>query len=246
MDRMIFIAMNGARDTMKVQAINSNNLANASTVGFKADFHTMLSHQVDGPVHPSRVYAAIDGTATDTSQGSIITTGRDLDVAINGKGWFAVQAADGSEAYTRAGELRLDSAGRLITGSGNVVLGNGGPISLPAYSNLEIGSDGTISIQPLGQEINALAVIDRIKLINPEKGVLEKGADSLMHMTAGKKASVNANVQLVSGSLESSNVSTSRSLVEMIRLARQYESHVKVMETAEENDRAAASMISIS
>ena len=246
MDRMIFIAMNGAKDSMKVQQINSNNLANASTIGFKADFHTMLSQQVHGPVHPSRVYAAIDGSATDVSQGSIVTTGRDLDIAINGKGWLAIQGADGSESYTRAGELRLDSAGRLITSAGNVVIGNGGPISLPAYANVEIGSDGTISIQPLGQDVNSLAVIDRIKLVNPDNADMEKGADSLMHMKAGKTAVEDANVQLVSGSLESSNVSTSRSLVEMIRLARQYESHVKVMQNAEENDRASAEMIKLS
>lgn len=246
MDRMIFIAMNGAKDSMKVQQINSNNLANASTIGFKADFHTMLSQQVHGPVYASRVYAGIDGSATDVSQGSIVTTGRELDIAINGNGWFAIQAADGSEAYTRAGELRLDSAGRLITGAGNVVLGNGGPISLPAYANVEIGSDGTITIQPLGQDVNALAVVDRIKLVNPPKGDMEKGADSLMRMKAGKVAIEDADVQVVSGSLESSNVSTSRSLVEMIRLARQYESHVKVMQSAEENDRASAEMIKIS
>jgi flagellar basal-body rod protein FlgF len=246
MDRMIFIAMNGAKDTMKVQSINSNNLANASTIGFKSDFHTMLSQQVYGPVHPSRVYAGISGTATDESQGSVVTTGRDLDIAINGKGWFAIQAADGSEAYTRAGDLRLDSVGRLTTGAGNVVIGNGGPISVPAFANLEVGSDGTISIQPLGQDVNALAVVDRIKLINPEKGELKKGNDGLMHLLPGKTAVENAEVQVISGSLESSNVSTSRSLVEMIRLARQYETHVKLMETAESNDRASTEMMKLS
>ena len=246
MDRMIFIAMNGAQDIMKAQSINANNLANASTTGFKADFHTTLSQQVYGPGHPSRVYSSVTDSETDFSQGSVISTGRDLDLAINGQGWLAVQAADGKEAYTRAGDLRLDNVGRLTTGAGNVVLGNGGPISLPAYEKISIGGDGTISIQPIGQPVNSLAVIDRIKLINPEKAQLQKGNDGLMHMRAGKSAAEDAGVQIVSGSLEASNVSTVSSLVEMIELARSYETSVKLMQSAEEYDRAAAEIMKMS
>lgn len=246
MDRMIFIAMSGAKETMTAQAVNSNNLANASTTGYRADFQSSLSQQVFGPGHPSRVYATVTGSGTDLSQGSIISTGRELDMAIQGQGWFAVQTADGSEAYTRAGDLRLDSVGRLTTGAGHALLGNGGPISLPPHAKLDIGADGTISIQPLGQAANTLAVIDRIKLVNPPADQMQKSSDGLMRLTNGDVAQADASVSLVSGSLESSNVNTVGSMVRMIELARQYETHIKLMSTAEENDKAAASMIRMS
>lgn len=246
MDRMLFIAMNGAKETMTAQAINSNNLANASTTGFKADFASSLSQQVYGPGHPSRVYASMSDAGVDTSSGSVITTGRELDVAINGEGWFAVQAADGSEAYTRAGDFRVDNLGRLTNGAGHTVIGNGGPISVPEHAKLEIGSDGTISVQPLGQSASTLAVVDRLKLVNPADGQLQKGSDGLMHLKPGQRASEDASIRVVSGSLESSNVNTVRALVSMIEMARQYENNVKLMQTAEENDRAAAQIMKMS
>ena len=243
MDRMLFIAMNGAKETMRAQAINTNNLANASTTGFKADFQASLSQQVYGPGHPSRVYASAADAGADFTQGSIISTGRELDFAINGSGWIAVQASDGSEAYSRRGDLQIDSVGRLMNGAGQMVIGNSGPISVPANAKLEIGSDGTISVQPLGQAVNTLAVVDRIKLVNPENDQLQKETDGLMHMRSGKSATVDAGVQVVSGSMEASNVNTVGSLVRMIELARQYETNVKLMQSAEENDRASADII---
>ncbi len=246
MDRMLFIAMNGAKETMTAQAINTNNLANVSTTGFRADFQSSMSQQVYGPGQPSRVYASVKGEGVDFAQGSIISTGRDLDMAINGEGWFAVQAADGTEAYTRAGDLRIDNLGRLTNGAGFTVIGNGGPISIPAHAKLEIGSDGTISIQPLGQPVNTLAVIDRIKLINPSNDQLEKGVDGLMHLRAGRAAVEDASVSVVSGTLESSNVNAVGALVRMIELARQYETHIKLMHNAVENDRASAEIMKMS
>jgi flagellar basal-body rod protein FlgF len=246
MDRMLFIAMNGAKDLMRAQAINTNNLANASTTGFKADFQSTLSQQVYGPGHPSRVFSSVTDAGVDLAQGSVISTGRELDMAINGKGWFAVQSADGSEAYTRAGDLRIDNIGRLTNGAGHTILGNGGPISIPAHAKLEIGSDGTISIQPLGQPVNTLAVIDRIKLVNPADDQLQKGLDGLMHMKGGQSAEEDASITVVSGALESSNVNTVGALVRMIELARQYENNIKLMQNAEENDRASADIIKMS
>ena len=246
MDRMLFIAMNGAKETMTAQAINTNNLANASTTGFRADFQASMSQQVYGPGHPSRVYASVKGEGVDFTPGSIISTGRELDVAINGKGWFAVQADDGSEAYTRAGDFKVDNLGRLTTGAGHTVLGNGGPISIPANAKLEIGSDGTISIHPLGQAVNTLAIIDRIKLVNPANDQLHKGVDGLMHMQGNRAAAEDGSIRVVSGSLETSNVNTVGALVRMIELARQYETHIKLMQSAEENDRASAEIIKMS
>ena len=246
MDRMLFVAMSGAKELMTAQAVNSNNLANASTTGFRADFQTSLSQQVYGPGHPSRVYATTEGAGVDFSQGNVISTGRELDLAVNGQGWIAVQAADGSEAYTRAGDFKVDSLGQLSTGAGRVVLGEGGPIAVPPFEKFEIGSDGTISIRPVGQAANTLAVIDRIKLVNPENQQLQKGFDGLLRLPNGQVAEADASVQVVSGTLESSNVNTVGSMVRMIELARQYETNIKLMRTAEENDEAAAKMIQMS
>ena len=246
MDRMLFVAMSGAKELTTAQAVNSNNLANASTTGFRADFQTSLSQQVYGPGHPSRIYATTEGAGVDFSHGNVISTGREMDVAINGKGWIAVQAADGSEAYTRAGDFKIDSLGQFTTGAGHVVLGEGGPIAIPPYEKFEMGADGTISIRPLGQAVNTLAVIDRIKLVNPDNAQLQKGFDGLMKMQAGQVAESDASVSIVSGSLESSNVNTVGSMVRMIELARQYETNIKLMRTSEENDKTAAKRIQMS
>jgi len=246
MDRMLYIAMTGARELMTSHAVNTNNLANASTTGFRADLESFSSIPVWGDGHPDRVYAAAEGMGVDFSGGSIQSTGRDLDVAIKGHGWIAVQAPDGSEAYTRAGDLRVDGFGILTTGAGYPVLGEGGPIAVPPNGKLDIGADGTITVQPLGQGINALAIVDRIKLVNPPNSALEKGEEGLMRMRGGGVAEADASVSLASGALESSNVNAVESMVRMIELARQFEMQVKMMKTAEDNDRSAAKLMSMS
>lgn len=246
MDRMIFIAMSGAKEAMSAQALNSNNLANASTPGFRADFHTSLSQQVYGPGHPSRVYATNQDGGADLNNGSIISTGRELDMAINGDGWFAVQASDGSEAYTRAGDFHIDTLGRLKSSAGNVVLGNNGPISIPQHANINFGSDGTISIQPLGDTPETMVVLDRIKLVNPPLGQLQKGMDGLMRLENRGASKADAGVSVIAGSLEQSNVNSVASMVKMIELARSYEAHIKLMRAAEDNDKAAAQIIQMS
>lgn len=246
MDRMIFVAMSGAKEAMSAQAVNSNNLANASTTGFRADFQTSLSQQVYGPGHPSRVYATAQESGADLSKGSIISTGRELDMAINGDGWFAVQAADGSEAYTRAGDLHIDTLGRLKNSAGHVVLGNKGPISIPQHTKLNFGADGTISIQPLGDTPETMVVLDRIKLVNPPLDQLQKGMDGLMRIENGKPIKPDAKVNIIAGSLEQSNVNSVASMVKMIELARSYEAHIKLMRAAEDNDKAAAQIIQMS
>ena len=246
MDRMIFVAMSGAKEAMSAQAVNSNNLANAGTIGFRADFQTSLSQQVYGPGHPSRVYATAQEGGADMNKGSIISTGRDLDMAINGDGWFAVQAADGSEAYTRAGDFHIDTLGRLKNSAGNVVLGNNGPISIPQHAHINFGSDGTISIQPLGDTPETIVVLDRIKLVNPPLDQLQKGMDGLMRLENGSTSKPDARVSVISGSLEQSNVNSVASMVRMIELARSYEAHIKLMRAAEDNDKAAAQIIQMS
>lgn len=243
MDRLLYIAMSGAKEAMTAQAINSNNLANANTIGFRADFQASLTQQLYGPGHDSRAYATVADAGVDFAPGSIMSTGNELDVAINGDGWIAIQAPDGGEAYTRAGDFSVDNLGRVTTGAGHPVLGNGGPITIPPYAKLDIAADGTISIQPLGQSANALAIIDRVKMVNPELSQLEKGEDGMIRMKDDAVAVADASVKLVSGSLEGSNVNTVQALVRMIELARMYETHIKMMNTAEKNDSASADMV---
>jgi flagellar basal-body rod protein FlgF len=245
MDEMIYLAMTGAKQTEYAQAINSNNLANVSTTGFRADLHSFSSVPIDGPGVETRINAVVESYGTDFSQGPIATTGRDLDVAVRGEGFIVVQAPDGTEAYTRAGDLRVEAGGLLSTGAGHLVLGNGGPVAIPPNSSLLIGGDGTISIQPIGQGPETLAIVDRIKLVNPDIALLQKGSDGLMRMVDDQVADPDASVSLISGALEQSNVNVAKTLVNMIELARQYEMQVNVIKTSKENADAAAQMMSL-
>jgi flagellar basal-body rod protein FlgF len=242
---MLYIAMAGIKHVFQAQATNSHNLANVSTVGFRADRSQFRSMPVFGPGFPSRVYAMEEHPGADFSPGAINATGRELDVAIDGAGWIAVQAPDGSEAYSRAGDLRIESSGILVTGAGHPVLSDAGPIALPPAEKIEIGADGTISLRPPGEPSGKMVQVERIKLVNPPSEALEKGADGLMHMKGGVTAPP-APVQLVSGALESSNVNAVEFLVTMIQLARQFEMQVKAMRAAEDNDAAVTEMMRIS
>ena len=243
MDEMIYLAMTGARQTETAQAINANNLANVSTTGFRADLHAFSSVPIDGPGVDSRINAVVDSGGTDFSQGTVMNTGRDLDVAVRGEGFIAVQGPDGREAYTRAGDLRVEEGGLLSTGAGHLVMGDGGPVAIPPHANLVVGGDGSISIQPLGQGPETVSIVDRIKLVNPDPGSLEKGPNGLLHLKGGDTAEADAGVTLISGSLEQSNVNVAKTLVNMIELARQYEMQVNVIKASEENADAAATMM---
>lgn len=247
MDRVLFLASNTGKQIMRAQAVNTNNLANASTVGFKKDFVYAQARAVHGEGLESRVYSQAKGMGADTSSGALMSTGRNLDVAVRGEGWFAVQGLDGQEAYTRAGDLRVSPAGLLTTAAGHPVLGNnGGPITLPPFSKVEVGSDGTVSLVPQGQEATTLAVVDRIKLVKPPANQIVKTEDGLFRTKDGVPANPDASVQLVGGALESSNVNAVESMVQMMELARKYELSVKVMEKAKENDAASAQLMRMS
>jgi len=246
MDRMLYVAMSGAKETALAQARNTHNLANASTTGFKASLDAFSSRHVTGPVHETRTFAVAEDMRVDLNPGSLQATGRDLDVAVQDRGWIAVQAPDGGEAYTRAGDLQVDAFGQLTTGTGLPVLGDGGPIAVPPFETLEIGSDGTISIRPLGQEASTLAAADRIKLVNPDPAELVRGTDGLIRHAQGLEQPPDAGVTLVSGMLESSNVNAVEAMVRMIDLARHFEMQVKMMKTAEDNDAASASLLRLS
>ncbi|MEW6353171.1 MAG: flagellar basal-body rod protein FlgF [Pseudomonadota bacterium] len=246
MDHMLYVVMSGASQTMLAQAANTHNLANVNTTGFRADLAAFQSVPLTGPGLPSRIYAQAQGNGVDLTPGAILSTGRELDIAVNGPGWIAVQAADGAEAYTRAGDLRVSANGFLETATGQKVLGNGGPIALPPAEKMEIGADGTISIRPLGQDVATLAVVDRIKLVAPPAENLMKRADGLLGLQDGEVAAPDASVRILTGSLESSNVNAVEAMVNMITLARQFEMQVKMMQTAQNNDAAATQMMQMS
>lgn len=243
MDRMLYVAMSGASETMLAQGTNSNNLANASTTGFLSDLQQFRSMPVFGDGFPTRVYALSERPDIDFARGGIQATGRDLDIAVMGDSWMGVQAKDGTEAMTRAGDLKIDANGLLMTGTGLPVLGNNGPIAIPPAEKVEIATDGTISIRPLGQGANELAVVDRIKLATPDKAELEKGMDGLIRIKSGEPVIADADARLTTGALESSNVNTVNALVDMIELARKFEMQVKMMKTAEETDAASTSIL---
>lgn len=245
MDKALYVAMTGAKHNMLAQTAHANNLANVNTTGFKSDFAAARSMPVFfGEGLPTRAFNMVERPATNLAHGALSQTGRDLDVAIEGDGFIAVQAENGDEAYTRAGSLFIDSVGMLRTGNGLPVLGEGGPIAVPPNTKVEIGTDGTLTVIATGQGVDAPAAIDRIKLVNPDPATLSKSEDGLFRrLDTPEPMAADANVTVVSGFLEASNVNAVHELTSMLTLARQYEMHVKLMSTAKENSESASRLI---
>jgi flagellar basal-body rod protein FlgF len=243
MDKLLYVAMSGAKETLRAQAANTHNLANASTTGFKADLSAFQSRAVTGPGYASRVYATDNTVGWDRGQGAIEQTGNPLDLAIHGNGFFAVQDANGGEAYTRAGDLHVDPTGQLLTATGLPVLGDNGPISVPPHSSVAVGGDGTISIVPLGQTPNTVSTVARVKLVNPAPDTIERSNDGLFRATNGQPLEADASVTVDSGSLESSNVNLASCMVNMIELSRHFDLQVKALHTAEEDGQASAKLL---
>jgi flagellar basal-body rod protein FlgF len=243
MDKYLYIAMSGAKETLRAQTVNSHNLANASTTGFRADLSAFQSRAVAGTGFASRVYATDSTIGWDPSVGAQLSTGRDLDVSVQGEGFLAVQGRDGTEAYTRAGDLHIDPNGQLLTGTGLQVMSDGGPVSVPPNSAISVAPDGTISIVPLGQGPETTAAVGRIKLVNPARDQLDRGEDGLFRMRDGSDVPADANVRVASGSLESSNVNAAAAMVNMIELARNFDLQVKAMRSAEDNAASATQLL---
>jgi flagellar basal-body rod protein FlgF len=243
MDKLLYVAMSGAKETLRAQAANSHNLANASTTAFKADLSAFQSRAITGPGYASRVYATDQTVGWDRDIGSIQQTGNPLDLAIHGQGFFAVQDASGNEAYTRAGDLHVDPTGQLLTATGLPVLGDNGPISVPPHTSVNVGGDGTISIVPLGQSPQTVANVARVKLVNPPVDTVQRSADGLFRTTDGTPAVADAATTVDSGALESSNVDLASCMVNMIELARHYDLQVKALHTAEEDAAASTKLL---
>jgi flagellar basal-body rod protein FlgF len=246
MDDLVYVAMTGLRQAEKLQTVISHNIANASTIGFRAEVPIFSSEEILGDGLETRVNTLEVGADWNDSSGSMMSTGRELDVAIRGSGWIAVQDVDGNEAYTRAGSLRLSPTGVLETHNGHLVVSEGGPITLPEYQEVYVGGDGLISIIPVGQKANTLVEADRIKLVDPTKDQIMRGADGLFRPVDGLPLLADASVQLVSGQLESSNVNVAEALVQMIELARHFETQVRALREAEQTDASAASVMQMS
>jgi flagellar basal-body rod protein FlgF len=243
MDRALYIAMTGATQTMRAQAANSHNLANAGTTGFRAQLVAAGAAEVQGAGLPSRVNATTGAEGWDARSGAVQHTGRELDIALREDAWLAVQTADGGEAYTKAGDLQIDAAGQLRTASGQAVLGDGGLMSVPPHAQLMIGADGTVSIVPAGQGAETMAAVGRLKVVSARPDQLARGVDGLMRPTPGTALDAAPGAVLISGAIESSNVNLPEAMVNMISLARQFELQVKLMKTAEANAQASTSLL---
>ena len=243
MDKMLYVAMSGAKQTMLAQGVRANNLANAATIGFKKDFEQARSMPVFGEHYPSRVFAMTEIPSSDLDSGPLSMTERELDLAINGEGWFTVVDEDGNEAFTRDGNFSLSPAGNLITKTGQLVMGDGGPVIIPPAEKIEFGVDGLVSVRGLGQNPNALTEVGRLKLVRPPQGELVKGADGLFRTKDGLIQDPDGGVQIVSGMLEESNVNVVEEMMGILSSSRRFEMQIKLMKNAEEMATASARLL---
>jgi len=243
MDRILYTAMSGARQSMDQQAVVNNNLANVATPGFRAELSAMRAVPVQGDGLATRTSVMASTPGSDFTPGPLLTTGRELDVAIDGDGMLAVQTADG-EAYTRRGDLQLDANG-VVNVMGRPVMGDGGPIIVPLGAEVSIGGDGTLSAVAPGGAPNTRGPVGQLKLVNPVPGSLVRGEDGLFRPQAGGQLQADDTVKLVSGALEGSNVSATEAMVAMIDGARRYDMQMKTIESADENAQRANSLLSV-
>jgi flagellar basal-body rod protein FlgF len=240
MDRMIYLSMSGAKATMQRQDALAGNLANVSTPGFRAELEAFRAVPVQGSGASTRVYTVETTTGYDASPGTVNETGRNLDVAVKGNGWLAVQSLDGTEAYTRNGSFDISNDGTLVTHTGLPVLSDGGPIQIPINTAVSIGADGTISGKTADGKTST---IGKLKIASSDSPLV-RGEDGLFRAADGNSLSADATGQVQEGALESSNVSPVETMVAMISAARQFESQMKLLSTAEANDKSAAQLLS--
>lgn len=242
MDRMIYLSMSGAKAMMQRQDTLAHNLANVSTPGFRAELQNFRAVPVEGSGASTRVYTLETTPGYDASPGVVSNTGRNLDVAVKGNSWLGVQALDGTEAYTRFGSLDINSEGALTTLNGLPVMGDGGPIQVPPNTEISIGGDGTITGK---SNTGKLSTLGKLKLVTPE-APLQRGGDGLFRSEDGADLPADATARVQDGALEGSNVSAVETMVSMISAARQFEAQMKMLQTAEGDEKAAAQLLSMS
>ncbi|MCU0939965.1 MAG: flagellar basal-body rod protein FlgF [Burkholderiaceae bacterium] len=242
MDRLIYTSMTGAKHLMYRQDTLAQNLANANTTGYRADSVALRAVPAQGQEAGTRVFTVETTIGADFSSGPMQSTGRALDVAVQGDGWIAVQGLDGNEAYTRAGNLQIGADGTLQLPNGLPVLGDGGPIVVPPDARISIGSDGTVSSKTMDSPQSN--PVGRIKLTNPEGANLVKGLDGLFRTRDGEPAPADEAVRLADGTLEGSNVNVVEAMIGMIATARQFEMQMKLLTSAEQNEQKASTLVS--
>jgi flagellar basal-body rod protein FlgF len=244
MDRLLYISMTGAKHSFHQQAVLANNLANASTDGYKAQNTAFRALPVYGPGMPTRTFVVDSTPNADLSGGTLKTTGRPLDVAVQGRGWLAVQDAKGGEAYTRNGAIEITSTGLLTTNNGRPLIGDGGPITVPEDSEVYVSKDGTVSLVTNNQVQNSVSV-GRLKLVNPADQDMVRGDDGLFRVKNNQPALADDTVNLASGVLESSNVSAVNTLIDIITASRMFDMQVKMIQKTDESNAKAASIMSL-
>jgi flagellar basal-body rod protein FlgF len=245
MDRLIYTALSGAKHILEQQGNTAHNLANASTTGFRAQLDAFRAVPVVSEGLQTRAFVVDSTVGSDFTPGPAQLTGRDLDVALDGKGWIAVQLNDGSEAYTRHGSLKLSENGILQTHSGISVQGENGPITVPPDVSIQIGKDGTVASIASGTQPGVSTILGRIKLVNPPEADLVRGDDGLFRVKAGTPVDADPAVRVVGGSLEGSNVNVVEAMVSMISLARAFESQMALLKNAENNAAKASQILSL-
>jgi flagellar basal-body rod protein FlgF len=248
MDRLIYTAMSGAAQALEQQSVTANNLANASTTGFRAQLSAFrqvpMNFEGNAAGDPTTRTFVLSSTPTaDYTPGPIQQTGNPLDVAIQGPGWLSVQTADGTEAYTRAGNLHVDANGQLVTANNLPVLGNAGPMSIPPGAAVTIGKDGTVNALIPGDPPTAIATVDQLKLVNPDVTTMTRGDDGLFRTANGQPAQADPTVAVAPASLEGSNVNAVSAMVDMITNARQFEMQTKLLNSANQNDQSANKLL---
>ncbi|MEP0356998.1 MAG: flagellar basal body rod protein FlgF [Paraglaciecola sp.] len=237
MDKLLYIAASGANQDLVGASVRANNLANAQTTGFKAQLEQARAMPAYGEGLPTRVFSMTESPSNDYEGGTMIQTGRELDLALQGDGWFSVLDANGNEAYSRNGSFELGPNGELKDSHGNAIVGDFGPIFLPIpVSNIDIANDGTLSVQPQGAPETVLEEVGRLKFVNPNVANMQRGTDGLFRMKDGEVAAEDPTVTIRTGFLESSNVNPVEEMVSMITLQRHYEMQVKLMKRAESMD----------
>jgi flagellar basal-body rod protein FlgF len=253
MDRMLYVAMTGASQSLEQQAQIANNMANAGTTGFRAQLSAYRAvplrtpdELAAGTTTVARTYVVDSTPMADFTPGPVQTTGNPLDVALGGAGWFTVQTADGNEAYTRAGDFQVNAAGQLVTSNGLPVIGNAGPIAIPAGAQVTISNDGTVSALSPGDPPNSVAVIDQLKLVNPDLKTMVRGDDGLFRQSNGTPADADPTVLVTPNALEGSNVNPINAMVAMIANARQFDMQMKLLQTADTDDQSSNALLTFS
>jgi len=230
---------------MSRQATIANNLSNANTVGFRAEIANATTRWINGQTFNTRAQSAEQVLGADMSQGTVTATGNPLDIAIDGEAMLAVQADDGSEAYTRRGDLKQTDSGLLTTGDGLPVIGQSGPVTLPPYDSISIAKDGGIWIVPVGGDAKQPQQVDQLKLVNATGSQIAKGIDGLFREVNGGALPDDPLASVTSSSLEGSNVNATEMLVQMIEASRAWETQVKMIDTAKQIDDGGARLMSL-